>query len=173
MKLKMLPPPSTPLKIRCTAYTLHRPQPPLSVWSSAIFNVRRTIERGRTGRVATPFCLLSFHSLFVSSKPACAPFFLLLPYRTVLAARHPPTNPLVFELSFFLRGLSLLLFLCSFAFQPGSRINTVFAARFYANVIRLFAICPGKFCRRRFRLTLIGAHAFLAFPYRATNASIP
>ena len=102
MKLKTLPPPpSTPLKIRCIAYTslslflsLFRP--------ASIFNERRMRERGkRTGGVATSYLLFSLTFCFFK-------LFLPLPpfrrsYRSLLAARHSPTTPVAFELSFFLR----------------------------------------------------------------------
>lgn len=142
---------------------MHRVQL-LSVFS---YLQRKKNDRTRKNRTRRDAILPSLFSLtFCFFKACLAPSFLLC--RIVLCSQLDTLQlPLAFELSFFLRGLSVLLFLClvprSFAFQPGSRINTVFAARFYANVIRLFAICPGKFCRRRFRVTLIGAHAFRRF----------
>lgn len=74
MKLKTLPPPSTPLKIRCIAYTSLF----LSLYlfhPSSIFNERRMRERGKgTGYVATPSYLLfsltfCFFKLFLPLPP--------------------------------------------------------------------------------------------------------
>lgn len=121
MKLKMLPPTSTP-------FSLHRVYIYIYCLCLSPEEERDRRRRRTTRGVAAPSCAFSStFFLFLQTN-----FFPRRFFRPRLTYPPSPRIP-------FLRPHSA---------RPGSRINTVFAARFYANVIRLFAICPGKFCRR-------------------------
>lgn len=148
-------------------YTLDERVVSLSLFTGG----RRMRERGRRRRRRArrrgAIMRLFIGFLFLQTNFFPPRFFLSLS----TAYLHPPR----LNYSFFPSHPSLVFPPRPHSARPGSRINTVFAARFYANVIRLFAICPGKFCRRCFRVTVNrGACVPYGFPIpSATNASIP